>query len=339
MRITALVTKVRRGRPSEMTEETRMNRRLALRRLLSLAAGPVLPQVARAVDPPTKLKEGGAEIAVSFESDSFDVPQEALLNWVRQAARAVTAYYGRFPVARARVRIFAGNGQGVSHGTSDGDDGVWCRITVGRGTSVADLDSDWMLTHEMVHFAFPSVPRRHHWMEEGTATYVEPIARVQIGNLTAAQVWGDLLRDMRQGLPEEGDRGLDNTHTWGRTYWGGALFCLLADIGIRKNTANAKGLEDALRAINRAGGTIDADWPLERAFAIGDKAADGKTLMELYGKMGEQPMNVDLPDLWKQLGVGRQDGSVVFDSRAPLAAVRDAIMRVSPVTRGKEPAS
>jgi hypothetical protein len=168
--------------------------------------------------------------------------------------------------------------------------------------------------------------RRHHWIEEGTATYVEPIARVHIGNLTAAEVWSDMLRDMHQGLPEEGDRGLDNTHTWGRTYWGGALFCLLADVGIRKNTANAKGLEHALRAINRAGGTIEADWPLERAFEAGDKATDGKTLMELYRKMRAQPVMVDLPDLWKQLGVGREDGKVVFDDSAPLARVRKAMM-------------
>jgi hypothetical protein len=285
--------------------------------------------MAPAADPPTKLREGGAEIEVSFESEHFDLPRSALLAWVSQAARAVSAYYGRFPVPHARVRIFAGGGQGVSNGTSFGDDGAWTRIRVGRGTTAQDLDSDWMMTHEMVHWAFPSVERRHHWIEEGIATYVEPIARVQIGNLTATQVWSDLLRDMHQGLPEEGDRGLDNTHTWGRTYWGGALFCLLADVGIRKNTAHAKGLEDALRAINRAGGTIEADWPLERAFDTGDKATDGKVLMELYGKMRDRAFMVDLPDLWKQLGVGRQDGKVVFDDRAPLAGVREAIMRGS----------
>ena len=57
---------------------------------------------------------------------------------------------------------------------------------------------------------------------------------------------------MPQGLPAAGDQGLDNTHIWGRTYRGGAMFCLLADIEIRKQTGNAKGLLDALRAINRA---------------------------------------------------------------------------------------
>src|ERR1039457_6953993 len=79
---------------------------------------PALARVARAADPATTLKEGGADIEVSFESEHFDLPQAALLGWVSQAARAVSAYYGRFPVPRARVRIFAGGGRGVSHGTS-----------------------------------------------------------------------------------------------------------------------------------------------------------------------------------------------------------------------------
>jgi len=275
------------------------------------------------------LKIGGASIDVSIESEGFELPQAALLNWVRLAARSVTTYYGRFPVPRARVRIFEEDGQGVSDGTSNGDDGVWCRISVGRRTTMADLNRDWMLTHEMVHFGFPSVARRHHWIEEGMATYVEPIARAQVGNLTAAQVWGDMMRDMHQGLPMDGDQGLDNTHTWGRTYWGGALFCLLADIGIRRNTANAKGLEDALRAINRAGGNIETDWPLERALEIGDQATGGKALAQLYEKMRAQAVAVDLPGLWKQLGVRRQDGRVVFDPGAPLAGTRAAIMRGS----------
>jgi len=281
-------------------------------------------------DAPVIVKAGGADIEVSFESEHYALPQAALLDWVKGAARAVSSYFGQFPVPRARIRIHAAGRRGVSRGTSYGDDGAWCRISVGGETTAADLAEDWMLTHEMVHFGFPSVERRHHWIEEGMATYVEPIARVQVGNLTAAQVWGDMMRDMHQGLPEEGDRGLDQTHTWGRTYWGGALFCLLADVGIRKTTANAKGLEDALQAINRAGGTIMADWPLDRALETGDRATGGKTLRDLYAQMAEKPFMVDLPDLWKQLGVGRQDGKVVFDKRAPLAGVRDRIMQVQP---------
>jgi len=199
---------------------------------------------------------------------------------------------------------------------------------VGQHAALADLYNDWEFTHEMVHFSFPSVADHHHWIEEGIATYVEPIARASIGILTAEQVWGEMLGRMPQGLPEAGDRGLDRTHTWGRTYWGGALFCLQADVEIRKRTGDAKGLQDALRAINRAGGTIEADWPLARAFEIGDKAADGRTLIELYGQMASKPAAVDLPHLWEQLGVRPNGQGIALDDQAPWAAIRSGICRV-----------
>src|SRR5216684_2534434 len=246
---------------------------------------------------------GNARIDIRIEGSTLRLPAKDLFRWVRLAAESVTAYYGRFPVPQVLIRITPFEGRGVRNGMAFGDRGGRITIRVGNETSPSELASDWMLTHEMVHLAFPSVDDNHHWIEEGIATYVEPIARIQAGQLAVEQMWFDLVRDMPQGLPQAGDRGLDHTHTWGRTYWGGALFCLLADVEIRKRTGNAKGLQDALRAINRAGGTIDVDWSLERAFAIGDKAADGRTLIELYGQMASKPAAVDLPHLWEQLGV------------------------------------
>jgi hypothetical protein len=248
-----------------------------------------------------------------------------MMEWVTRSARAVTAYFGQFPVAQARVRITVSDRGRVSGGMSFGEGGAHCRISVGRHATLEDLLDDWELSHEMVHFGFPSVEDRHHWIEEGIATYVEPIARASVGIMTAEKVWGEMRRDMPQGLPATGDRGLDRTHTWGRTYWGGALFCLMADVEIRKQTANARGLQDALRAIDRAGGTIEVDWPLERAIEIGDKATGGKTLAELYSKMAFQPVAIDLDHLWEQLGVLRTGGGITLDDHAPLAAIRGAI--------------
>jgi hypothetical protein len=277
----------------------------------------------RAQDP-VAVTVGGGQIHVTINGD-FDLSHDAIMDWVNMAARAVAAYYEKFPVANAEVRIGQGRRGSVSNGRSFGEEGAHCRISLGPHATADDLKKDWMLTHEMVHFGFPNVPEEHHWIEEGSATYIEPIARAKIGWLKPEQVWGDMLRDMSQGLPESGDQGLDHTHTWGRTYWGGALFCLLADIEIRKRTHNSKGLEHAIRAINRAGGTIDQDWPLERAFEVGDKGTGTKALMELYGQMGSKPGVANLADVWTQLGVRQDGGGVIFDKNAPLAAVRAAI--------------
>src|SRR5271155_4200774 len=300
-------------------------RRTVLEGLLSVASGAGMSAVLRAAEPLAQLEIGGASIEVSFDSDQFDIGRAALLDWVMQSARATTGYFGRFPVTHAQVRLLQSPGARVSNGVSFGEPGARCRITVGQHVTQADLDDDWVLTHEMIHFGFPSVEERHHWIEEGIATYVEPIARAQVGRLTAERVWRQMVIRMPQGLPAPGDQGLDNTHTWGRTYWGGAVFCLLADIEIRKRSKNKKGLQDAFRAINAEGGTVEKDWPLEHVIEVGDKATHGKVLVDLYSQMASKPVSVDLLDLWKQLGVVRGDRGVTFDNRAALASIRASI--------------
>jgi len=274
------------------------------------------------------LHVGGGEISIEILDGPFSVGTDALVNWIETGARAVTAYYGKFPVPRVRVAVNAFDGDGVRSGTTDGRNGeATISISVGRSTTARQLQEDWMITHEMVHLAFPSVNRAHHWIEEGIATYVEPWARIRIGNLTPEKVWGDLVRDMPQGLPESGDQGLDRTHTWGRTYWGGALFCLVADIEIHERTSSRKGFQDALRAINRSGSILD-DWDLEKALELGDKATGTGVLENLYQRMANHPFDPDLDRYWRDLGVRLADRdryTVTLDDSAPLAAARKDI--------------
>jgi hypothetical protein len=274
---------------------------------------------------------GGAEIQVDFAAGSIDLPQEQVVKWIESSAKAVATYYGKYPVPRERILVvFVEGSRGVNGGTTWGDVGgfpAMTRIHVGQHTTQQDLDSDWMMTHEMVHTAFPSMADEHHWIEEGLATYVEPIARVQAGFLTPEKIWSDMVRDMPQGDPGTFDRGLDRTHSWGRTYWGGAQFCLLADVMIRKETHNRKGLQDALRGIVAAGGTIDKDWPISKAFEAGDHATGTHVLTDLYNQMRDTAKPVDLDALWKDLGIERASGGIHFDDKAPSAAIRQAITR------------
>ncbi|KAH2813232.1 hypothetical protein KXV85_004986, partial [Aspergillus fumigatus] len=153
------------------------------------------------------------------------------------------------------------------------------------------------MVHEMVHLALPDMAERYAWLSEGLAVYVEPIARVQAGDLTVSAIWQAMMRDMPQGLPEPGDRGLDNTDTWGRRYWGGALFCLLADIEIRKATGNRLGLQDAMRGVIAAGGNHERDWPIARVLATADKAVGVDVLTRLHKEMGGKPVTPDLAAL------------------------------------------
>ena len=268
---------------------------------------------------------GSSVIDATITTNSLKVSDSQLKAWVQRAADAVVAYYGRYPVAHVTLQIRPFDGRGVRGGQTFAMHGGLIRIAVGTDTIEAGLASDWMLTHEMVHLTFPSVPEEHHWIEEGIATYVEPIARIQAGQFDIQRMWFELVRDMPKGLPQAGDQGLDHTHTWGRTYWGGALFCFLADIEIRKQTQNKKGLQDALRGILNVGGDMREDWPLEKALQTGDRAVGLDVLMKLYAQMRDQPMQVDLDSLWKQLGIQQEDGTVKFQDNAPLAAIRHSI--------------
>ena len=150
------------------------------------------------------------------------------------------------------------------------------------------------MVHEMVHTALPDLDDRYAWLSEGLAVYVEPIARVQAGDLTAKEIWQAMMRDMPKGLPQAGDQGLDNTDTWGRRYWGGAMFCLLADIEIRKRTGNRLGLQDAMRGVIAAGGNHEQDWSIDRVLATADKAVGVDVLTRLHNEMGPKPVTPDL---------------------------------------------
>lgn len=83
--------------------------------------------------------------------------------------------------------------------------------------------------------------------------------------------------------------------------------------------------EHALRAIVSAGGSIGRDWPVEKVLATGDAGTGTRVLQDLYRQMKAAPVDVDLADLWRQLGVSMDGGRVSFDESAPLAEIRRAI--------------
>jgi len=288
--------------------------------LATFAAASVAP-AGGAAEPFTRrtLPFAGGEIELSIEQVSGARASPAHVErWVRRAAAAVSGFYGRFPVARVRVVVRRTPGRGI-HGTAFGSDLV--RVRLGVETAPDRLDSDWVMTHELLHLGFPDLDRRHLWMREGLSTYFEPIARARVGHMPARQMWHELFRDLPQGMPDDGDGGLDHTRSWGATYWGGALFWFLADVEIRERTRNRRSADDALRAIRAAGGNASRRWSVQRVLEVGDRATGTDVLGALYRRLALRRFEVDLRALAARLGV-RADR---FDDRAPLAAIRRSI--------------
>jgi predicted metalloprotease with PDZ domain len=270
-------------------------------------------------------KAVGAAIEVAIAEGKLAVPDDRLVQWTEDAARAITSYFGRFPMPTALVILVPGRGRWVGGGRTLAGGGGTVFMRVGERAREEDFRDDWVLVHEMTHLVFPSVPRAQNWAEEGFATYVEPFARVRAGLLKEEDAWLGLLEGLPNGLPRPGDQGLDRTPTWGRTYWGGALFYLLADVEMRTRTQGRVGLPDAMRGVLDAGGNDASRWPLDDVFAVADRATGLDVLEKLHLAMGTSPHPVDLDALFASLGVSSTRAGVKLDPKAPLARVRRAI--------------
>jgi hypothetical protein len=298
-----------------------------------MAAG--VPEPASAAIP-RQFEVVGVDLRVERRGAPLAAGDAVMFAWIQRAASIVKGYYGYFPVTHLTVIVTTASGAAVGGGHARAEPEPHIDVAVGSDVSPQELIDDWVLVHEMIHLALPDVGEAHSWLSEGLATYVEGVARVQAGNMTEVDLWREYVAQMPKGLPRERDRGLDRTHTWARTYWGGALFCLLADVRIRESTHGRAGLQDALIAIGRGGGmTVDED--IERVFKTGDAATGMTVLHDLYTQTKDDPMTPDLPLLWQRLGVPMSPNARAFDEAAPLAGVRRSItaprLRAGPASR------
>ena len=269
----------------------------------------------------------GSSVRIVIPPAEGDAGARKIVEWVRRNAVAVAAYYRGFPVHDAEVRVFLEEGSDQIHAKTFG--GRLIRVQLGDRFNPENFKDDWVMAHEMSHLAFPDLDARLLWMQEGLATYLEPLMRARAGQLSEEKLWGDLLAGLPKGLPAEGDQGMDRTHTWGRTYWGGARFWLLADMRIREQTQNKKSLDDVLRAILEQGGDGSRHWTLEQVLAAAQKATGLDVLEKLHAEMGLKAEAEDLPALWKKLGVKEKGGKIIFDDAAPAAELRRGITRRS----------
>jgi hypothetical protein len=275
----------------------------------------------------------GSTLCILIDDPARALQQRLLRVWIERSARIVADYYARFPAPLVELRIRAAPGGGVHGGRTTNESGLVIQVTVGREATADDLAADWVLVHEMVHLALPELGRRHNWLAEGLAVYVEGIARAQFGNRDITDVWAEYRHSMPLGLPHAGEGGMDETPTWARTYWGGALYCLQSDVRLRERTGNRVGLQTALRAILQETGGYRAERGIDDVLRIGDAATGTRVLQDLYGQIKATALTPDLDLLWTRLGIPNDPKSQPFDDHAPLAAIRIAITARQPERR------
>src|ERR1043166_6975274 len=163
-----------------------------------------------------QLDIGGGRIDVIFSSAPAAPLRKLILAWVASSARAVTVYYEQFPVSHLQLRVRFFDGHGVRGGRTTGWDGALISIAVGRSSTAADFSEDWVLTHEMVHLAFPSVPDRRASARIAATRRSRPGFHAHMGpNLLG---WGALLfagryRNSQAHWKQEGPGGAVSSHS------------------------------------------------------------------------------------------------------------------------------
>lgn len=277
-----------------------------------------------------ELDVGDSRLKLAQLDGKLDQSFDELSAWVHRSASAVRDFYGVFPTPRASVTVLpVPEGNGVLFGKVLPESSPGIALLVGRHTSRQTLYADWILVHELFHLGFPSFFGEGKWLDEGLATYYEPIIRVRAGLLTETELWDGFESSMPQGLPAFAERGLERVSDYRGVYWGGAIACLLADVEARKRRQNA-GLELGLRALRDAGGNACEVWSLADAMATIDHALGAPTLAPIAKAHALRGAAFDLGALFRQLGVTRDGrGHIQLSDSAPLAAVRRAIARGS----------
>ncbi len=273
----------------------------------------------------------GTTLDVAVVPSPLAVDDEAIVGWASHSARTMARFFGCFPIERVMVLVVPDDGTTVRHGETMGDGGASIVVEVGSRATREALDADWVLPHEMTHLAVPSVARRHHWLEEGLAVYLQPIARARAGEIPPEEVWREFAAGMPRGVPATGQaEALDGARDWARVYWGGATFCLMADLEIRLRTRNRVGLADALRGVLASGGSVASVWDFQRVLETADAAVGVPALETIHEEMSRRAWAVDLPALFGALGVVVEGQNVRLVDDAPLAALRRAITEPLP---------
>ena len=286
-----------------------------------------------AVPAPGSLRPGAARsegvIHLAILEGLTEANRADIAEWVRRTAMAEANYWDGFTAKQMLLTLVpvAGRG-GIGYGRTESGGGVTVMVEVGTNVTAQRLYNEWVLVHELIHTGMPYLMGRATWFMEGAATYVEPVIRARAGWKSEDEVWHEWIEQMPQGVSVFAT-GLSSA-SGRQNYWGGAVFMLLADLGLRRATSGAMGLEDCLKGALAAGLNGPERMGLDEYAEVCDRVTGTKVVSALLEKHFDHSAPVDLNALWKDLGVSLEGGRIVYNDAAPLAQWRKMIVMGPP---------
>ncbi len=264
-------------------------------------------------------------------------PPAAVRAWVAAAARAVVpTWSSRLEPSLAIIvtTTRAASGDPVGGGMSTRGGGPTVEVEVDVDATEDALVGEWVLVHELAHFAHPALARDAMAIGEGLASYLQCTRRVAAGLLDERTGWQRLVDGFERGRLDaarleldlhEATRQVHAQRAYHRVYWSGAAMALLADVRLQRE---GRSVVEVFRAVVDG---LDADTrarrlTLEQVAARFDDAIDAKIMRQtLSAGMGRKTLP-PVEEALEKLGVRILDGVVALDDRAPLAPLRRRMM-------------
>jgi hypothetical protein len=269
---------------------------------------------------------GDPELTLAVPPGGTKIAAEQLAAWISAVAEGNRRFWGRSPAKGGLVILVPSPRGGVPFGRVLSLGGAVVTVLVGQQATTQDLYDDWVLVHEFLHLGSPLMRDTGAWLNEGIATFYEPVLRARAGWKSEDDVWREWISAMPRGMPAMTGIGLQNAGRGG-IYWGGALFVLMAEIESLNASGGKIGFSDCLRTVLAEGGDVTVKWPTMKLLDRCDALLGKPVIAALAKQHIDKGSAMDLDRLWRRLGVSLVEGGAIrYDEAAELAWLRPLII-------------
>jgi hypothetical protein len=268
---------------------------------------------------------GDSALTLAVSPGATEIANEQLAAWVSAVAESNRRFWARSPTEGGLVVLIPSPRGGVPFGRVLSLGGAVVTVLVGKQATPQDLYDDWVLVHEFLHLGSPLMRDTGAWLNEGIATFYEPVLRARAGWKSEDEVWREWISSMPRGMPAITGIGLENAGRGG-IYWGGAVFVLMAEIESLQTSGGKIGFSDCLRTVLADGADVTVKWPTMKLLDRCDALLGTTVIGPLAKRHIEKGSAMDLDKLWRRLGVSVQGNTVRYDDGAELAWLRPLII-------------
>ena len=282
------------------------------------------------------IEVGGGEIRIALIEGTHKAKKDMLVEWVRSMAESVVAIGGEFPVKHAQVIVYliTGYNGSVPWGQVNRGGGSGVMFFVNARQDRERLFADWTAAHEFSHLLLPYTPY-DRWLSEGFASYHQNITRARVGLLDERTAWGKLLGGFERGRKTANRPGAPYVENAGRShnmqmYWGGAVMALLIEIELYKQTEGRVSMSSVLAQLDDCCLESSREWRAVQVIDKLDEISGTTAFSTVYRQHIYRNSYPDYQQALEDLGIERNGRRVNLNDSAPLAELRERIMKGKP---------